>query len=222
MKRLIIFDVCNTLVDTNSTFSYVDFLLNCWIRHNYKILFHSRILWYFYYLIYLLFKFDLKILLTKKYFKGLSVNDVKKKSWEFFKWYESRLFPNMLDIIKKENGNSKIILLSSSINPPIDFLKNKYKINWFSSILEEKDWVYTWKTSLSLRWQKELVFKRNMVNLDDYERVSFYTDNVDDIWLINYLNEHHKNVNIYIVPYKNKKYWNKYFSINKINHEFVD
>jgi len=220
--KLIIFDVCNTIVNTNSTFSYVNFLIKKWIKPEYKILFHNRFLWYFYAILYLLFKFDSKIFLVKKYFKWLKVNEIKFLSKEYFKRYESKIFPNILKIINKEKSTSKIILLSSSINPPIDFLKQKFWIEWFSSRLEEKNWKYTWKVSQPLWWKKEIIFEKKLFNLNKYQQINFYTDNHDDTNLIKYLYRQNKNLKIYIRLYWNKKYWDKFFTINKINYEFMD
>lgn len=222
MKNLIIFDVCNTLVDTNSTFSYVDYLMNKWIKPWYKVFFHNRFFWYFYTLIYLVFKFDSKIFLTKKYFKWLNVEEIKNLSQEYYERYEKKIFPNMLDVISKERWKSKIILLSASINQPIDYLKNKFQLEWYSSILEEKNGLYTWRVIQSLWWNKESIFEKWKINLNKYSQIDFYTDNWNDVWLIKYLGNHHSCVFIHIIPYKNKRYWNKFFSINKINYEFMD
>ena len=128
----------------------------------------------------------------------------------------------MLDIINHEKKTSKIILLSSSINPPIDFLKEKFWIEWFSSKLEEKDWKYTWKVLTPLWWKKETVFEKIMFDLKEYRKIDFYTDNHDDYNLIKYLNQQNNNLKIYIKSYWNKKYWIRFFSNNRINYEFVD
>lgn len=221
-NQLIIFDVCNTLVDTNSTFSYVDYLIWKWIKPKYKFLFHNKYIWYLHTLLYILFHFDSKIYLVKKYFKGLNVDKIESYSKEFYKWYENKIFPNMFDLIKSEKNRSKVILLSASINQPIDFLKSKFWIEWFSSVLEEKNGIYTWNVEEPLRWNKESIFEKWYLKLSNYSWITFYTDNLDDIWLIRYLNNHNKNVNICIVPYRNKKYWNNYFINNKYKYEFVD
>lgn len=221
MKKLIICDVCNTLVNTNSTFSYVDFLLNKWIKPYYSLIFHNKLLQYFYRFNYLVFNFDLKVFLIQQYFKWLSVEKIKSLSLEYFKRYENKIFPHMLELINREKTSSKIIFLSSSINPPIDFLQDKFWISSFSSKLEEKDWKYTWKILKPLWWKKEIIFDEWMIDLKEYGKIDFYTDNINDSWLIKYLNIHHKQFKVYIVPYDNKKYWNKYFSNNNINYEFV-
>ena len=222
MKKLIIFDVCNTFVNTNSTFSYVDYLINKWIKSWYKVFFHNRVLWYFYAILYLFFRFDFKIFFTKRYFRWLNVKEIDSLSQDYFKRYESKIFPHMLKIINKKKGSSKIVFLSSSINPPIDFLQNKFWVDWFSSKLEEKNWKYTWKVLQPLWWRKQTIFEEWKIDLNVYEEIEFYTDNINDSWLIKYLCNRHSNVNIFIIPYKNKKYWNKFFRTNKICHEFMD
>lgn len=222
MKKIIIFDVCHTLVDTNSTFSYVDYLLDKWIKPWYKILFHNKLLWYFYYFLWLFFRFDVKIFLTKSFFKWLVVKDINILSQDYYKRYEEKIFPNMLTIINRERKTSKIILLSSSINQPIDYLKYKFGIDWFSSKLEEKNWKYTWKILLPLWWRKETIFEKNYFSLIWYKEINYYTDNHDDINLIKYFNRKNNNLKIYIRSYWNKKYWNNFFSINWIKHEYLD
>lgn len=221
-KDLTIFDVCNTIVDTNSTYSYIDFLLNKWIKPWYKILFHNKLLWYCYHIIYIILWFDVKIWFVKKYFKWLNVKKIKKLSLEYFSRYKSKIFLHMLEIINHEKKASRIILLSSSINPPIDFLKEELWIEWFSSILEEKNGIYTWKVLQSLWWKKEEVFKNKYFDLNKYQKIEFYTDNHDDINLIKYLYKQNDNLKIYIMSYWNKKYWDDFFYINKINYEFMD
>lgn len=220
-NNLIIFDVCNTFVDTNSTFSYIDFLIKNWVKPYYKTLFHNKLLWYFYYILRLLFRLDFKLFLAKKYFKWLDVKEISILSKEYFKRYESKIFPRMLEIINNEKTSSKVIFLSSSINPPIDFLQSKFWVDWFSSKLEEKDWKYTWKVLQPLWWKKQTVFEEWRIDLEKYEKIKFYTDNTNDSWLIKYLNENYGDVKFYIVPYQNKKYWNNFFSTNKINYEFI-
>ena len=222
MKKLIIFDVCNTIVDTNSTFSYLDFLISMWIKPEYKILFHNKFLWYFYTSVNLIFHYDIKIFLTKRYFRWLNVKKIKLISREYFKRYESKIFPNILTIINHEKKSSKIILLSSSINPPIDFLKNKLCIEWFSSILEEKDWKYTWEVLQPLRWKKEIIFENKMFELKKYDQIDLYTDNHDDVNLIKYFSKQTDNLKIYIMSHWDKKYWNNFFIFNKISYEFMD
>lgn len=222
MKKLIIFDVCNTFVDTNSTFSYVDYLINKWIKSWYKTFFHNRVLWYFYTILYLLFRFDFKIFLTKRYFRRLNVKEIDNLSQEYFKRYENKIFSHMLEIINKEKRTSKVIFLSSSINPPIDFLERKFKVDSFSSKLEEKNWIYTWKVLEPLWWRKEIVFKNKKFDLKNYEEIKFYTDNLDDINLIRYFSKNNKDLKIYIRSYWDKKYWDDFLNINKIKYEYLD
>lgn len=222
MKKLVIFDVCNTIVDTNSTFSYVDFLIKRWVKSKYNILFHNKFLRYCYFIIYLIFHFDCKITFTKIYFKQLDVKKIKLLSWEYFERYENKIFPDMLKIINNEKKSFKVILLSSSINPPIDFLKKKLWIEWFSSTLEEKDGKYTWKILQPLWWKKEIVFEKQLFNLKDYREINYYTDNHNDTNLIKYLKEKNNNLKIYIKSYWNKKYWDNFFSNNKIKYEYLD
>ena len=193
-----------------------------WIKPWYRNLFHNQLLWYFYTLLFLLFKFDFRIFLVKRFFRWLRVDEINSLSIDYYNRYEKKIFPSMFSLINSEKKKSKVILLSASINQPIDYLKNKFWIEWFSSILEEKAWIYTWKVIQSLRWNKESIFIEWKFSLNNYDSICFYTDNLDDVWLINYLNNHHKDINICIIPYKNKKYWKRFFNSNNINYEFLD
>jgi phosphoserine phosphatase len=112
-------------------------------------------------------------------------------------------------------------LLSASINPPIDYLKERYNLKWFSSLLEEKDWEYTGNLIMWLWGEKEKVFKEKLLNIEKYAEIEFYTDNKDDISLMNYFLAQNKKLKIYVIPYNNKKYWKDYFSKSKIKYEFV-
>ena len=221
-NNLVIFDVCNTFVNTNSTFSYVDFLIKKWIKPYYNIIFHSKIFGLFFTFFNICFRKDLKIIFVKKYFKWLKEYDLKNISSNFFLWYYWKINHNMKNILKNRIKDSKCIFLSASINQPIDFLKNKFWLEWFSSVLETRNGIYTWKTNISLRWNKEYVFQSWLFNLWDFDNTIYYTDNIDDVWVIKYLNDNSKIFTVNIIPYSNKIFWENFFSTNEIRHEFTD
>jgi hypothetical protein len=47
---------------------------------------------------------------------------------EFFKWYETKLNKNIFEKLLETNKVEDVILLSASINPPIDYLKERYNL----------------------------------------------------------------------------------------------
>jgi hypothetical protein len=60
-----------------------------------------------------------------------------------------------------------------------------------------------------------------LLNLEKYNEIEFYTDNKDDISLIDYFLIQNKKLKVYIVPYNNIDYWKNYFSNIKIEYEFI-
>lgn len=226
MKNLVIFDVCNTVVDTNSTYSYIDYLIKNWVKPRYRFFFHNYFIkkvinWIG--LLLNIFWNNIHVNLIKYYFKWLNKNQIEELSIPYFEWYKSKIFKSMDDIIKTQKNNNKIILLSASINPPIDYLKSIYWIEWFSSILEVKDWFYTWRINMPLWWEKEKIFSKKIFNLDKYEKTELYTDNFDDTSLIKFLDTNSKLTIVHIVLTSGnwKNYRNKFFNSYKIEHEFI-
>jgi hypothetical protein len=123
----------------------------------------------------------------------------------------------------KEEWNN-VILVSASINPPIDMLWNYLRIDYFSSTLEEKNWIYTWKVKNDLLWNKESLLKSNKLNVQEYKHVTFYTDNLSDIWFIKSIQNISENSKFYIIlkPKKLKdKRLNLLHSNNIKNYEFI-
>ncbi len=220
--NLVIFDVCNTIVNTNSTYSYIDFLISKWVKTSYKILFHNRIFQFLINWFSFLFKKNYQIVLIQKYFRWLNVKQTQTISIPFFKWYEKQIFPHMKNIINTEKKLwSHMILLSASINPPIDYLSEKLWIRSYSSKLEEEKWIYTWKVS-PLRWKKERIFINNHIKLSEFSTIELYTDNIDDVWLIKYLKRNSLWLYVHILPYENKRYWEKFFKLYDIKHDMMD
>ena len=87
-------------------------------------------------------------------------------------------------IIEHKDKWDKVILVSASINPPIDMLWDYLWIDYFSSKLEERNWIYTWKAEKDLLWNKESLLIWNKLNILEYDKIIFYTDNLSDIWFI--------------------------------------
>ncbi len=223
MKKLTIFDVCGTLVSINSTDLYVEYLLDQWIKRPYKSLFIKPVQ-YIYHFIYIIFKIDIKRNLALHYLKWLDPNVLKQFDKKFINKYQQYIKKEIEYKLISAKKRGDVILLSASINPPINLLANKYKINAFSSLLEQHNNVYTWDLLLDLLGKKEIIFEKWMIDLEQYTTIELYTDNKDDINLINFLYDTRKKVSVKIIPYNNLNYWQESLSIfnsSNFNYEFM-
>jgi phosphoserine phosphatase len=192
------------------------------IKPWYRPFFIDRFVRIIYAVLHKLFKKDFKLELTKRYFKGLKKEKLKKLNEDYLKRYINKLRRPVFTKLLEEKEKSDVLLLSASINPPIDGLKEKYQLSGFSSLLEEKNGVYTGRTTLALRGAKEQIFEKQLFDLAPYEEIEFYTDNRDDIGLMEYLQSKGKKLKIYIIPYHNRNYRTTYFTSHPINYEFMD
>ena len=225
MKKLILTDVCDTLIDLNSTYDYIKFLCN----HNYW----NKFLWFllnnyyfklFSYIFNKIARYDIHRNLTFYYFKNMKKTDLKEINQQFRKYYLSKKTKVLDKIIEYKEEWNNVILVSASINPPIDMLWSYLWVDYFSSILEEKWWVYTWRVINDLLWNKESLFLSKKLDISKYDNVLFYTDNLTDIWFITFIQKLSKNSNFYLII-KSEKIKNKRLKLlhsNDIkNYEFI-
>ncbi len=225
MKNLILSDVCDTLVDLNSTYDYIKFLCN----HNYwnkflGFLLNNYLFKLFSFIFYKITRYDIHRNLTFYYFKNMKKVDLKDINQQFRNYYLSKK-TNILDsIIDHKNKWDKVVLVSASINPPIDMLWSYLRVDYFSSELEEKDWIYTWKIKEDYLWNKESLFLSKKLDISKYDNVSFYTDNLSDIWFITFIQKLSKNSNFNLII-KSEKIKNKRLKLlhsnNIRNYEFI-
>lgn len=225
MKSLILSDVCNTLIDLNSTYDYIKFLYhhNCWNKFLWKLL-NNHYLWLFSYIVFKLTWFDLQRKLTPIFFKNIKKSDLSNINQNFRKFYISKRTKILDIIIKHKEKWEKVILVSASINTPIHMLANYLWVDYYSSILEEKNEIYTWKLINDLLWNKEKLLKSKKLNIKQYKIVSFYTDNLTDIWFIKAIKKLAKNSKFFIIikSEKLKRKWLNTLSSNNIkNYEFI-
>lgn len=224
--KLVIFDVCWTLIEENST----NFFLNHLYKKKYynffwylyrKIFF---ILWPIFGIIYRIFKYDMSRLFLALSFWWATRQDIEKLINSFEDIYLSKR--KNTSYLEKElnNKDNKVILLSASIWEPIEILTKHYKIQAITSQLSIKDNKYIWSMDCDLLWKKESIFKSDKINLSNFYAVDIYTDNLEDISIISYLKIQKKldKVSIVINNKENKSYWEKYFISNWIkNYEFI-
>lgn len=224
--KLVIFDVCWTLIEENST--------NFFLTHLYKKKFYNFfwylyrkcffILWPIFGIIYRIFKYDMSRLFLALSFWWAKRQDIEKLINSFEDIYLSKR--KNIHYLKKEldNKNNKVILLSASIWEPIEILTKHYKIQSFTSQLSIKNNRYIWSMDRDLLWKKESIFKSDKIDLSDFYAVDIYTDNLEDVSIINYLKTKEKldKVSIVINNKENQSYWEKYFISNWIkNYEFI-
>jgi len=154
------------------------------------------------------------------YFKGID----KSKTRKFDKEFKEKYIENIINIDKinmHKKDKDDIMLLSASIPQPIEILSKYFNIINYSSELEVRKWHYTWRFKNDLLWKKEFIFLENKFDLKKYNKIIFYTDNREDISLINYLLEKKKKINLYIIPYKNKEYRLNFLEDKNIKYEFI-
>ena len=225
MKKIIFFDVCNTLVDTNSTVEYVNFLVknNVGNEKCAKLL-KNKYLSYFSYIVRKYTKYDLHRKITFKFFKWINIKDEKNLQSIFFNEYFSKR-TKVMDILinsidKKQND---IYLISASINQPIDLLSKHLGVKSFSSKLIIENDVYTWKAQYDLLWNKEYALKNSNISLNDYNECLFYTDNISDFSFIKFLQIQSNNLKVYpiINNKRNITIRQKFLNNNEIKYEFI-
>ena len=225
MKHLVLTDVCDTLIDLNSTYDYIKFLYkhNYWNKFLWKLV-NNRYFWFLFYVVFRLTWLDLQRKLTFLFFKNLKIDDLKRINQLFRKFYISKRTKILDKIIENKDKWDKIVLVSASINPPIDMLWKYLWVEYFSSKLEEKKWIYTWKVEKDLLWNKESLLVLKKLDISKYDNVSFYTDNLSDIWFITFIQKLSKNSKFYLII-KSEKIKNKWlkllYSSSIKNYEFI-
>ena len=223
--NLVLFDVCGTLIDGNSTQLYVDYLLengpvNFRAKH-YKRWkpFFSLIAWIFR----KFFHLDITRLIIRKCFSGIKQEEITNLNKKFSSFYLKKLKNHEHFLIEKQKWKT-IILVSASIDPPIQILAEFLSVPYYASKLEQKNNILTWSVTEDLQGRKESIFKDNRINLNDYKKISFYTDNKEDISLISYLHKTKKleKVNIILLSQDDRLYREHYFtSLKFTNYEYL-
>jgi len=205
---LVLSDVCHTLINLNSTYDYIKYLYH----HNYwnkKIWFllKNRLFKIMSYVVYKITWFDYNRYITPRFFKGIYTKDLENINKNFWEFYISKKTKILDKIIKHKESWDDVFLVSASINPPIEILWNYLWLNYYSSQLEEKKWIYTWKMDEDLLWKKEKLIETKLLDIEKQDNVVFYTDNYSDIWFIKIIQKKSKNSKFYLIL--KKKSWEK-------------
>jgi len=188
--NLFLFDICDTLYKTNTTFGYVNFVVkqtNSYIKHLLLWLISSRLspLFYLSAFVYIQWHIDLPKLLAIRYLKGFSKNKLYELGVIYYEQELKNLqiskTHNMLNKLKKEGA--EIILVSSSLDPVVKCIAACLKVKYFSSQLEYKNNICTGKIKKDLTGKKQdVLFELKKVNA--YESVGVISDNYSDLDLL--------------------------------------
>lgn len=213
MKKIVVFDVCDTLYSVNTTFSFLDFFF----FKNQKYLVFRKISKLFpfklinYFTIKLLGKDIIKIFATF-FLKNFKEDQIKSYAKLFVNTVLSEKINN--DIFSKlkyfQNKGYYIILMSGSYDFIIEEVANYFDVNdFFASKLKISNKVFLGKFDKDILMNKYNLFKQNYKYFDKLIVVS---NNKSDLKLMNSADQ------AYAVCNKKSdiKFWNSYNNITCI------
>ena len=167
-KKIIIFDVCNTLYDSNTTFEFIAFVLakRSGSQQFFFRLMTSRLSPLFYYYL-LLGKFKRKDIIRDKavhLLRGLSKGELDHLAEEFYHTYLSnKSIDKVMKLFYKAKENSNVWLFSNSIEPVIRVIADHLQVNYEASSLayEGQPELFSGRILKDLKGIKQIVFKQN-------------------------------------------------------------
>lgn len=187
-KKIAVFDACGTITKTNNTFDFINYVLKKdkffrFIIFKIFLLFSIIIN---YTKIYKLIKRDIIREWSIGLLKNFSVDLVGKRAKEYIEVI-SREYLNeeIIRMIDEEKKNKdKVMIVSSSINPPIKELAKILNIEYVSSELEEKEGRYTGKLKKDLKREgidilycpsvaAPIFYKRKIITIHDCAALRF-------------------------------------------------
>lgn len=179
-SHLLILDVCGTLYNGNSTYDFVWFLA----KKKLKII---RYICYFYFARILFLFYPKNIRRYKRrqlialFFKNMKEDEVRILADKFFLLH---FLPkcSFSKIAQYSCPDTKAVIVSASINPPISSLSRHINIGFYSSVLQVSDGFYTGKFTNDILWRKSSVLAQ--INLRNFKRVTLITDNIEDTDMI--------------------------------------
>ena len=201
-ERLVIFDVCGTLYNSNTSYDFLKFYLKD--NKKYKVFAKIRDSFIFKVLNYVLFiilKKDLFRTLSAKFLRGSSEEEIKKQSIVFYNnFLKNRERKNVIDLLEEYKLTNDVILVSASYQFLIEIIAKNLGVNSFlSSSIEVTNGKLTGKYNKDLLGQKELYIYEKYPNVD---KIFVITDNKSDISLVN-----KSEYAIIISKKKNRKFW---------------
>jgi HAD superfamily phosphoserine phosphatase-like hydrolase len=205
-KSVIIFDICGTLFDSNTTFDFLDFLLLHNSKYNLLKKIKKNILFkVINKLILKLTKFDLLKVLSVKFLKNYTKEELEKKAEEFYMEYlKQREKREIVEILTNHvKRGDEVVFLSATLDFLANTIAREYNVpDIYSSRLQYKNKICGGKVELDLLKKKEITFKNEIIK-EGYE-YTFYTDNTQDYKLLQKV--HYPNV---ILTEKNKKFFDR-------------
>lgn len=218
-NKIVIFDVCGTLYDGNSTLDFCTFLCRKWFRPWWIFFFHKS-LDFIYLLLRKLTNFDFQRKIIALFFRWFNVANISHFYEDFWNEYKKKLI-NVSYLSKYlKNESCHVFLVSASIEPPIYIFWDKFKLPHYSSKLEIINGVFTGRFSLDLLGNKDCIINKILKKFP-LENIILFTDNKSDIWLINLLINRKFFFHLYIIPYHNKDFWDESLIVFKGNPHFT-
>jgi phosphoserine phosphatase len=209
-NSIVFFDLCETLYDVNTTFSFLDFFFDNNKKYKFfRFISKLKVSKLLNYILIEFFHFDIIRTFAIRFLKNISVSELK---------YE---LPKYLDLIKEKkievsnnllleaiNSKSEIYLISASLDFIVDFFE---KLNGFtgsvSTTLEVIDDRFTGLIKRDLLGNKDIEIKRI---LKKSKKSYFITDNLSDANCINIVDYF-----VVISKKKNLSFW-KNKNVSKI------
>ena len=177
--KLVVFDVCDTLYYSNTTFDFIEYHTKHQLikRLLFKI-YTSKIsplfiLGVFYNKI---FNCDIIKDFSIKLLEGDSKERLYSSAENFLdQVLKSKKILELHDVLKNSKEQSRVILLSASIDPVIFAISKKLEVPFFSSELEYDNNLCTGKLKVDLTGEKE-----TKLSTKDFMQMTVYSDNLSD------------------------------------------
>ena len=185
MKNIVVFDICGTLYQSNTTY---DFLLYYFksikskklksFRRNFSIPFKVI------FKLMILLKVDYYIRQRLiKYIKGEPVDLVEKVATKFVREIlVNRKIAFTQNLIKENiiDTEIEVILISASIEPVVKAIANELGVeNYFSTLLDTENDVFTGRIKKEMQGNKLPMFEK--IKNNDTAYLTFHTDNKEDL-----------------------------------------
>lgn len=179
MKRLVVFDVCGTLYESNTTFDFIQFvkknkiikLLNNWFI-KYAFVFLGKSL-----------NKDIYRFLYVRQLKGMSRIELDKLANEFVEsWLIGKEITVSHELLMKcKNNNQTCLIISASLDVVVCAICKKLGVDaFYASRLEFVDGIATGYLATDMLGNKHKI--EEIVNLSEIEMV--VTDNISDFHLV--------------------------------------
>ena len=208
--KIVIFDVCDTIYKTNTTF----FFLDCYFKNNKKF-YIFRKLTRFYplivlnYIFYKFFKKDFIRLYATSFLKGEEIKKVKSFSAELVKTKLSELINTSVEKMIKEYKNEgyQVVLMSGSYDFLIEQVAKYFTTDLFyASKLKVSENFYTGKYEDDILMNKFQLFKKDFKFFD---KLSVVSNNKTDLELMKFADQSFA----VCLKQSDENFWKKYNNI---------